>query len=138
MPTAGKTAQRHGLVSIAGIPGYFQRKTGGHVGGDTSESYDGGSEIPDLIGGPPHADDVTVSRDYAPLRDEPILRALRPLVLKWRTTLSDQPTDTDYVPVGEPVVYAGALLKRITEREVDSASNTPARFELVFAVAPPH
>lgn len=133
-----KTAQRHGLISIAGLPGYFQRKAGGHVGGDTSESYDGGSDVPDLIGGPVRAEDVTVSRDYDPNRDEPILRALRPLVLKWRTTVSDQPTDTDHTPVGPPIVYAGALLKRVTERETDSGSNTPGRYELVFAVTPPH
>lgn len=133
-----KTAQRHQLVSIAGIPGYFQRMTGGHVGGDTSESFDGGSDVADLIPGPVSAEDVTISRDYDPYRDEPILRRLRPVVMRWRTTITGQPADYDYVPVGEPRVYAGALLKRIREVEVDSGSNTAARFELIFAVTAPH
>jgi hypothetical protein len=133
-----KTAQRHQLVSIAGIPGYFQRMAGGHVGGDTSESFDGGSDIADLIPGPVSAEDVTISRDFDPFRDQPILRQLRPLVMRWRTTVTRQPTDYDYVPVGEPDVYAGALLKRVREVEVDSGSNTATRFELVFAVNPPH
>lgn len=133
-----KTAQRHWLVSIEGIPGYFQRHTGGHVGGDTSESFDGGSDIPDLIPGPPHAEDMTISRDYSPERDEPVLRQLRPNVLRLRRTLTVQPTDLDYVPIGPPKVYAASLLKRITEPEGDSGSNTPGRFDLVFAVTPPH
>lgn len=133
-----KTAQRHQLVSIAGIPGYFQRFGGGHVGGDTSESFDGGSDTPDLIPGPVSTEDVTISRDYDPYRDEPILRQLRPVVMRWRTTVTKQPTDYDYVPVGEPVVYAGALLKRVREVEVDSGSNTASRFELIFAVSRPH
>lgn len=133
-----KTAQRHFLNSVAGLPGYYQRWAGGHVNGDTSESFDGGSDVPDLIAGPPKAEDITIGRDYDPNRDEPILRALRPLVTKWRTTLTRQPSDGDYVPVGPPVVYAGALLKRINEPETDSGSNTPGRYELIFAVAPPH
>lgn len=129
-----KTAQRHFLVSIAGLPGYYQRWGGGSTGADTSKSYDGGSEVADVMGGPASPDDVTISRDYDPARDEPILRALRPVVSRWRTTLTKQPTDADFVPIGPPTVYPNALLTKINEPEADSASNAFANYGLVFTV----
>lgn len=130
-----KTSQRHSLIVVAGLTGYWARKTGGNVTGEVTKSYDGGSDVPELLPGFANHENVTVGRDYDPYRDGPIVRRLRPVVMRWRTTVSEQDTDVDLVPVGQPTVWPRALLLELHPPETDAASNTPKRLELVFAVA---
>lgn len=130
-----KTAQRFALVTVAGLPGTFARKTGGNITAEVTKSYDGGSEVPELLTGPPNHENVTVGRDYDPTIDEPMLRQLRPVAGRWITTVVEQPTDTDMVPFGPPITRPGAKLVEIHEPETDAGSATAKRLELVFAIA---
>lgn len=129
-----KAAQRQFLVTVAGVRGFFATKSGGDVSSDVSTVYDGGSLTPEKLASPATADDVTVGRPYDPARDASELARLRPLVGRWRTTVSVQPTDADLIAVGRPVVYANALLVGLTDPEADAASGDAATFELTFAV----
>lgn len=129
-------AQRDFLVRIGNITtGYFPRCTGGSPKSAVSESWDGGRPQPEKLTGPAILDNVEVSRDYDARRDEPVLRALRPLTGEWRTTLSVTPCDRDLNPIEAPRVYPHAILIELHEPEVDAGSGTPARWSLVFGVA---
>lgn len=129
-----KAAQRQFLCKVSGIDGYFATKTGGDISSDASDVYDGGSLTPEKLASPATTDDVTVGRPYDPNRDQDVINRLRPLVGRWRTTVSVQPTDSDLVAVGRPSTYANALLIGLTEPEVDASSGDAAVFELTFAV----
>lgn len=130
-----KASQRQWLVRVDGIEGLWARKTGGAITADTTKAYDGGNPTPDLISAPPSAENVTVGRTYDEDRDGPILRRLRPLVGVFRTTVSVTPTDADLVAIGEPIVYAGALLVGVTESDVDAGSGDASDFDLEFAIS---
>ena len=127
--------QANFLVKIHGVTvGYFARCTGGHTRTARSRSWDGGQRRPTTLAGNPTLEDLTVGRDYDPERDEPVLRQLRPVAGRFRTTVSVQACDANYQPLEQPRVYPNALLGDVNEPEADAASNTPARFELVWAV----
>lgn len=128
-----KAAQRQFLVSVAGVDGLFARKEGGEVSGDTSKVWDGGALTPEVVAAPAEADNVTVGRPFDPVRDWPVLKRLRPLVNRWRTSVSVIPTDADLIPVGEPLTYV-ALLTRVADAEVDASSGDPAELELEFVI----
>lgn len=127
-------AQRQSLVKVSGIDGYFLTKTGGDTSSDTSKVYDGGNPTPAVIASPAETDNITVSRGWDNNRDNPLLRRLRPLVGKFRATVSVTPTDEDLVAQGEPTVYSDALLVRMTDPEADGSSGDAKMFELEFAI----
>lgn len=129
-----KAAQRQFLIKVSGVDGYFATKTGGDTSADTSDVYDGGSLTPEKMSSPATTDDVTVGRPFDPVRDRQVIRQLRPRVGRGRYTVSVQDTDADLVAIGEPTVYANALLIGVTDPEVDASSGDPAAFELTFAV----
>lgn len=129
-----KSAQRQFLVKVAGIDGYFATKSGGDTSADASDVYDGGRLDPEKLAAPATTDDITVGRPFDPVRDRPVIRTLRPLVGRHRTSVSVQDTDADLIPIGDPTVYANALLVGLTDPEADASSGDAASFELTFAV----
>jgi len=128
-----KSSQRQFVARVAGIEGTFMTKSGGNSSSDVTKAYDGGSDVPDLIAAPKNVEDVTVSRGYDAVRDEPLLKTLRSKVGSFETTISVTPTDRDYVASADPVVYSPALLIGLNEPEVAADSGDLATFELVFA-----
>ena len=134
-----KSAQRQFLVSINGLGShsqdYWSTKSGGGITAEATKVYDGGKLQPEVITAPPEVDDVTITRPYDPLRDQPIIQRLKPLVGQWRTTITVQPAETDLsasrVP---PDVYPDAVLVGLTPPESDASSGDSATYELVFAV----
>lgn len=130
-----KSSARQFLVKVEGVNGFFATKTGGNVTSDSTKAYDGGSLIPDLITAPPTAENVTVTRNYDPDRDDDIMRQLLTLVGSWETTVSVTPTDADLVAVAPPRVYSNARLVGVQEPEVDANSGDPAMFGLEFAIS---
>ncbi len=130
----GKTSQRSFLVKVAGVDGYYATKDGGESTAEVGKVWDGGELKPDLLGGPNDVQELTVGRPYDPVRDQPVIDRLEPLVGRWRTTVSVQPTDADLVPVGKPSVY-DAMLSSVNPPEVDAASSDPSTYELVFQPA---
>jgi hypothetical protein len=131
----GAAAQSNFLVKIHGVTtGYFPRCSGAHIKVERTKSWDGGQRKPETLAGFPTIDDLHTGRDFDPSRDEPVLRQLRPVVGRYRTTVSVQPTDPDLSPLESPRVYPNALLVELNEVEADAASGTPARFEFVWSV----
>jgi hypothetical protein len=128
-----KAAQRQFLVSVSGITEYFASLSGGNVSAETADVFDGGSSTPEKVASPGRTEDITVSRPYDPERDQPLINSLRRKVGKARMTLTKQPTDGNFVPIGPPNVYSRCLLTGVTEPEVDASSGDPAAFELTFA-----
>lgn len=126
-------AARQQLVEVAGFPGYFATKTGGDVEAETSEVWDGGSLKPENMSGPATTGNVIVARPYRPGIHAPILKNLAKNVGRHRTTVSVWDTDPDLGPIGEPVVYANALLVRLARPEADAASSDAGMLELEFA-----
>jgi len=127
------SAQRQFLVSISGINGYFMTKSGGEVSSESTKVFEGGAKTPEIITSPSDVDNLTVSRNYDPDRDASILAQLRAKVGTERKTITVQPTDRDLVAIGNPIVYADAVLVRIAEPEYDANSGDMATYELEFA-----
>lgn len=126
-------AQRQFLIRVAGIDGYFATKTGGAMEAEASREFDGGSLTPEVMTSPAIPTDVVIGRPFKPGRDAELLRRLRPLTGRWRTSVSQQPTDIDLVPVGKPTVYTG-VLRAVNDPESDASSGDAARIELTFAI----
>lgn len=128
------TSSAQQLVSIPEFPAYFASKTGGAVSAETSKVHDGGRKKPETLSAPPTIENVVISRPYRNTIHAPILKRLRRQVGEFRTTISVWDTDPDLGPIGEPTVYADALLVRVTSPDLDAASSEAARFELEFSV----
>jgi len=135
MSKVGKAAQRQFLVKVSGIEGYFATKSGGDTTADAVDVWDGGSLTPEKLSSPAVTSDVVVSRPYDNTRDGPIIRFMRVLVGRARSTITVQDTDADLIARGTPVTYANALLIGITVPEFDAASGDAATFEMTWAVA---
>jgi hypothetical protein len=127
------SAARQFLIRVSGIDGYFAERTGGEMSSDASREFDGGSLTPEVLAGPATPGDLTVRRPYKPERDAELLRRLRPLCGRWRTSISSTPTDRDLVAVGSPTVWTG-VLTGVNDPEADASSGDAARIELTFAV----
>lgn len=132
-PNAVASARQQ-LVEVEGFPGYFATKEGGEVEAESSQVWDGGVLKPETMAGPATTGNVTVARPYRPAVHGPILKRLAKQVGRYRTTVSVFDTDPDLGPVGEPVVYANALLVRLARPEADASSSDASTFELEFAV----
>lgn len=132
--TEAPASQRQQLVEVSGFPRYFANKSGGEIEAETTKAYDGGNLRPTTMGGPAETANVVVSRPYRPKSDGPKVRDLARLVGRWRTTIKVWDTDPDLGPIGQPVVYANALLVRLARPEADAASADTGTFELEFAV----
>lgn len=124
---------RQQLVEVAGFPGYFANKSGGEVSAESTQVWDGGALKPENMGGPSTTGNLTVSRPYRPGVHGPILKRLAREVGRHRTTVSVWDTDPDLGPIGEPVVYADALLVRLMRPDADASSSDASTFELEFA-----
>lgn len=126
-------SQRQYVVTIDRIEGKFMTKSGGSISADSTKIYNGGEKTPSIITGISEVENITVGRAFDNARDRAMLTTLRSQVGRFTTTIKVQETDADYVAVGNPVVYADAVLVGITEPEYDSGSGDPAMVELEFA-----
>lgn len=132
-----KTSKRSFLVSVDGLPDYYATLAGGEVSVDTSDAWDGGQKKPEKVPGVPTTSNLTLSRPYDPDRDQPLIDRLQALVGTWRTTVTKQPTDGDFTPVGKPTTYPKALLVRVLPPEADAAASENSTYELEFATDGP-
>lgn len=128
-----KSTQRQFLVSVDGLPDYYATQSGGEVTAETTTHYDGGTDLPDVMAGPRVTSNLVAGRGYDAERDQPIIDRLEKLVGRWRTTVTKQPTDPDWTPVGAPKSYPNSLLVRVTPPETDANSSSVATYELEFA-----
>jgi hypothetical protein len=98
-----------------------------------TRDYNGGSAVPDLLGGIPTADDIEISRTFDPVRDLALLAKLRKEVGRGRYTIMKQATDANYNKVGKPLTYSNCLLLGVNDPESDASSSDTAPITLKFA-----
>jgi hypothetical protein len=130
----GKAAQYQFLIRVTGWTGFFVTRTGGDRSANIQKVYDGGALEPDVVAGRPQTSNVVVNRGFDPERDGPIIARYDPLVGRWRTTVSVQPTDENLVPTGPAKVYPNARLGRIGQPGANANSDDPSTWEAEFAV----
>lgn len=128
-----KSTQRQFLITVEGLPDYYATQTGGEVTAETSQHYDGGTDVADVLAGPRQTSNLVCGRGYDALRDQPIIDRLEKLVGRWRTTVTKQPCDADWTPIGPPKPYPNSLLVRVTNPEADANSSSVSTYELEFA-----
>jgi hypothetical protein len=122
------------LITVSGVDGFFDRKTGGNPSAGTRKYFNGGDVVPDVNTDPAEHSDLVVSRAFRVGRDDRMLKAMRRNVSITEHTVRVQPTDAQGVPVGEATTYRGTLIGT-SDPDVDSNSGDPAAAELRFAVA---
>jgi hypothetical protein len=123
-------------VTVRGIEKKFATKSGGDKSGEATRVYNGGTDVPSVLGGVPEVADITCGAPFDPDQDQELLTQLLGLVCKWRTTITVTPVYDDYSRSrAKPRVYTEALLIGVTEPEVDAGGGDAARFELTFAPA---
>lgn len=137
MGNNSRSSQRQFLVSVDGLPDYYATFSGGEVTAEASKVYDGGQARPSVLPGPAETGNLVISRPYGAERDQPLIDRLQPLVGKWVTTVTKQPTDADFTGIGTPTTYPESLLVRVTPPEADAASSDGATYELEFATPGP-
>lgn len=130
-----KMAQRQALFTIEGIPGKWATRTGGNVSADITPVWDGGADRPENLASPASSEDITVSRPVDDERDLALIKELKGKVGRFTTTLTEQPTNGDLFPIGDPDVWPNALLRTVNIPAYDAASGDPKVIELVFAVS---
>lgn|GEM_PF-4033767 len=129
--------KRQFIVSIAGIPGNWESSSGGDVTAGGTKVYDGGADVPNILGGLPETSDLELTRTFDPDRDVELLTALRKVVGRGRFTLTRQATDANRVKIGKPETHANALLIGVTapEHEEGSADSSPVKLTFMTAGA---
>lgn len=125
---------RQQLTEVAGIPGYMGTRTGGERTSEATKGFDGGELVPVVLSGPAETGNIVTGKLYRPLVHGPILKEWDAQVGRFRTTLKVWDTDPDLGPIGQPRVYADALLVRLAWPDGDANSSDLANFELEWAV----
>ena len=131
---AGNSRARSFLITVSGVDGFFDTKSGGNPSSGTRKYFNGGDVVPDINTDPPEYSDLVVGRAFRVGRDDRMLKAQRANVSVTEHTVRVQPTDAAGVPVGLPTTYRGTLVGT-SDPDVDSNSGDPAKAELRFAVA---
>lgn len=132
--TEAIASARQQLWTVDGIPGYMTTKEGGEVTAETSKATDGGNLVPEVMSSPAETSNIILTKLYRPALHGPILREWKRQVGRKRVPVSGYDADPDLGPVGQPTVYADAVLVRVTPPAYDANSSDPSTFELEFAV----
>lgn len=114
--------------------GTFEVKSGGGAGSTVSSYTPGGSRTPVVDGGRQTFEDLTVNRVWVPARDRPLVGQLLNARGGVNFNVSDQSTDANLAPIGDPVVWAG-MLSAVNYPDYDSEGDDQARLELVFVIS---
>lgn len=121
------------VVSVSGISGKWNQKTGGASKGTPVKYRNGGSLKEEIIGTPPTHDNIVVTRGYS-YADTNAYIALAKKVNLSRHTITMQPTDASLVSKGKPFTYKDCLLVGVTIPDADSNA-TGDRAEVVLEFA---
>lgn len=131
---AVKSSQSGFLITVAGVPGTFARKTGGNPTGTVSKDRDGGATKPDVMPGFVDYSDLTVSRTWVSGRDNALAKQLLQQVNQLETTVRSQDlTPAKTVIPGTDITYT-VLLTGVSTPDVDANGANPAEFSLTFSV----
>lgn len=129
-----KSSQSGFLITVAGVPGTFARKSGGNPTGQVTKDRDGGALKPDVMPGPVDYGDLTVSRTYRSARDNALGKKLLQQVNQFSTTIRSQDlTPSKVVIPGTAITYTG-LLTGVSLPDSDANNNGAAEFTLTFSI----
>jgi hypothetical protein len=131
---AGNSRARSFLITVSGVDGFFDTKTGGNPSAGTRKYFNGGDTVPDVNTDPTEYSDLVVGRAFRVGRDDRMLTTQRRNVGNTEHTIRVQPTDAQGVPVGIATTYRGTLIGS-SDPDVDSNSGDPAKAELRFSIA---
>lgn len=127
-----KSAERQSLITVEGLNGYWQSRTGGDFRYTATKEWDGGALTPDVLTGNGDVTDVTVTRLWDDSRDGPLLPWLLQQNGRWDTTISDSQTDANLVPTGDVIQYFGRLTG-VTPPQGNSSSSAAKKLTLTFS-----
>lgn len=122
-----------GTWGTLGNLGTFEVMDPGEAGGEVTKYTPGGQADEVVIPGRKTHDDMTVNRVWKNPRDRDIIGPLLAARARAKMTVSEQPLDADYNPLGSPIVTTG-LLMGVTRPGRDSDSTDPARLVLTMSV----
>ncbi len=129
-----KTAERQSLITVQGVAGYWQTRTGGEGTAAASKEFDGGSLTAEIITGNIEYSDVVVTRmwdDQVDGRLFPWLLTMQGRLVAW---ISDAQTDANLVPTGDVLQFLGTLIK-VTPPQANTNSNAAKKISLTFAIS---
>lgn len=136
MAQTPKSSQSSFLITVAGVPGTFARKSGGVKTGTVSKDRDGGAINPDVMPGFVDISDLTVSRTWRSSRDNPLAKKLMAVVNQLETTVRVQDLTPGKVVIpGTQVTYTGLLTSVTPTPDSDANSSSPAEFTLTFSIS---
>lgn len=124
-------------VTVQGvnITGVWDKMTGGDVDSEETKYKPGAMGAPVSLGGVKTVNNVVVSRLYDPVRDNPLVAQLLPIVGRAAMSVSKQSLDSDgHTTGGSPLTYLG-VLKNCTLPEPDSESSAAAMIQLELSSA---
>lgn len=122
-------SQRQALVTVEGLELVWHSMTGG--GMSVEYTLDDSSMPSGVTVGRRRAEPIVVTTTVSPERDLGWMRRVKAMVGVARFTITRQWTDPNWVPVGDPEVYADCLLVGYTNPET-SPSTDDAVFSLSF------
>lgn len=121
------------IITVSGIKGNWNMKTGGNPSGSPVKYRNGGSLKEEIIGTPPTHDDLVITRGFN-LAFAEVYKKLAKNVNLSRHVVTIQPTDASLVKKGKPFTYYNCLLVGITFPDVDSnAVGDRSEVTLTFA-----
>lgn len=129
-----KQHQSEFLVTITGIAGNWDRRTGGAKESAISETVDGGTGVLHQKGARPRYEPLVLSRTYELAREPDLEALLDEQVGVGLYTITEQPLDARRTAQGRPAIYANCLLSRVAPGDSDSNSAEFRTIELTFAV----
>ncbi|MGP4995552.1 hypothetical protein [Glutamicibacter ardleyensis] len=125
------------IVTISGIKGNWNTKTGGNGSGTPVKYRNGGSLREEIIGTPPTFEDLVITRGFNPAFFE-TYKKLSKNINKSYHLITMQPTDANLMKKGKPISYKNCLLTGVTFPDVDSnATGDRAEVTLTFATSGP-
>lgn len=110
--------------------GVFDTWEGGNVTAESTKHRRGGMGVQIAVAGVPTIEDVTISRDYDLLRDNPMAHTLSQAVGRGKIVATKHYLDFNGDRFGDPIVITGVLVG-YNEPNSDSDSADIAMFEIV-------
>lgn len=130
------TKKRDWLITVSGVTGVFDTKTGGGTSVQSKKYFGGGNLRPTVLKDRAEHKDIVVGRAFNAGRDLPIIALLRPLIDADddEHTVLAQPLTARGLPDGPPIRYVGSITD-MTDPEADSENGMDqSEFQLTLSV----
>tara|TARA_Y100000758_G_C16042440_1_gene418709 strand:- start:301 stop:744 length:444 start_codon:yes stop_codon:yes gene_type:complete len=125
-----------GVVEEPEFVDYWSSVTGGEITAAVEKVYDGGQKFPDTLCASAEVGDITVTRNYDPVKDGSSIATVRHLVGQAYYNVNIFELNCDLVVPDSSIarVYTNALLVGLTEPDGDASSGAPATFSMTFSI----